>query len=41
MGVQGLWSLLEPVGRRINIEALANKKVAVGEPEDPAMLCHK
>ncbi|KAK9861414.1 hypothetical protein WJX84_011927 [Apatococcus fuscideae] len=29
MGVQGLWSLLEPVGRRINIEALSNKKVAV------------
>ncbi|KAK9819017.1 hypothetical protein WJX74_004467 [Apatococcus lobatus] len=29
MGVQGLWSLLEPVGRRVNIEALSNKKVAV------------
>ena len=30
MGVQGLWSLLEPVGRRIQIEALSNKVVAVG-----------
>lgn len=30
MGVQGLWTLLEPVGRRINIEALANKRLAVG-----------
>lgn len=31
MGVQGLWPLLEPVGRRVNIDALANKKLAVGE----------
>ena len=30
MGVQGLWSLLEPVGRRVNIEALTNKRLAVG-----------
>lgn len=32
MGVTGLWTLLEPVGRRINIEALRNKRMAVGEP---------
>ena len=31
MGVQGLWPLLEPVGRRIKIEALANKTLAVGK----------
>lgn len=31
MGVQGLWTLLEPVGRRINIEAIQNKRLAVGE----------
>lgn len=31
MGVQGLWTLLEPVGRRVNIEAIANKRLAVGE----------
>ena len=31
MGVQGLWILLEPVGRRVNIEALTNKRLAVGE----------
>ena len=30
MGVQGLWPLLEPVGRRINIQALAGKRLAVG-----------
>ena len=30
MGVQGLWSLLEPVGRRVNIEAISGKKLAVG-----------
>eukprot|EP00891_Asterochloris_glomerata_P008709 jgi/Astpho2/8709/gw1.00128.118.1_t len=29
MGVHQLWSLLEPVGRRVNIEALRNKKLAV------------
>ncbi|KAK9830500.1 hypothetical protein WJX72_012105 [[Myrmecia] bisecta] len=29
MGVHGLWPLLEPVGRRINIEALTNKRLAV------------
>ena len=31
MGVTGLWQLLEPVGRRVNIEALTNKRLAVGE----------
>ena len=31
MGVQGLWVLLEPVGRRVNIEALTNKRLAIGE----------
>ena len=31
MGVKGLWPLLEPVGRRISIEALANKRLAVGK----------
>ena len=30
MGVSGLWPLLEPVGRRVNIEALTNKRLAVG-----------
>lgn len=25
-----MWPLLEPVGRRVNIEALSNKKLAVG-----------
>jgi hypothetical protein len=29
--VTGLWPLLEPCGRRINIEALRNKRLAVGE----------
>eukprot|EP00887_Chlorella_sp_A99_P002071 scaffold21.g2071.t1 len=29
MGVKSLWTLLEPVGRRINIEALRNKRMAV------------
>ena len=31
MGVTGLWPLLEPVGRRISIEALQNKWLAIGE----------
>lgn len=31
MGVKNLWQLLEPVGRRISIEALQNKRLAVGE----------
>jgi hypothetical protein len=31
MGVTGLWPLLEPVGRRVNIETLAGKKVAIGK----------
>jgi XPG N-terminal domain len=31
MGVKDLWHLLEPVGRRINIEALTNKQLAVGK----------
>jgi hypothetical protein len=30
MGVQGLWTLIEPCGRRVNIEALTNKRLAVG-----------
>ena len=34
MGVKSLWQLLEPVGKRINIEALQGKKLAVG-----ALLC--
>eukprot|EP00775_Hariotina_reticulata_P011344 gene11344-11493_t len=29
MGVQGLWTLLEPVGRRIDIQAISNKRLAV------------
>lgn len=29
MGVKGLWTLLEPTGRRVNIEALGGKRVAV------------
>lgn len=31
MGVSGLWTLLEPVGRRVNIETLTNKRLAIGE----------
>jgi DNA excision repair protein ERCC-5 len=30
MGVKSLWQLLEPVGKRINIEALQGKKLAIG-----------
>lgn len=26
-----MWTLLEPVGRRVNIEAIANKRLAIGE----------
>ena len=33
MGVTGLWPLLEPVGRRINVETLSNKRLAIGEGE--------
>lgn len=43
MGVKGLWQLLEPAGRRINIEALQNKKLAVGAQLPLAMTapcCH-
>ena len=29
MGVKNLWSLLEPTGRRVNIESLGGKRVAV------------
>ena len=29
MGVQGLWTLVEPVGRQINVEALGGKRMAV------------
>lgn len=31
MGVKKLWDLLEPCGRRISIEALTGKRLAVGE----------
>ena len=37
MGVQSLWQLLEPVGRRVNIEAIANKKLAVGVCHVPSV----
>ncbi|RRT76349.1 hypothetical protein B296_00030179 [Ensete ventricosum] len=30
MGVQGLWELLAPVGRRVSVETLAGKKLAIG-----------
>eukprot|EP00892_Ulva_mutabilis_P010526 jgi/Ulvmu1/7846/UM004_0076.1 len=29
MGVSGLWTLLEPVGKRVNIQALAGKTLAI------------
>ncbi|XP_078435659.1 5'-3' exonuclease family protein [Wolffia australiana] len=29
MGVQGLWELLAPVGRRVSVETLAGKRVAI------------
>ncbi|KAJ4960439.1 hypothetical protein NE237_020349 [Protea cynaroides] len=29
MGVQGLWELLAPVGRRVSVETLAGKKLAI------------
>eukprot|EP00897_Mesotaenium_endlicherianum_P008624 jgi/Mesen1/7790/ME000408S06911 len=29
MGVHGLWDLLAPVGRRVSVDALSNKRVAV------------
>jgi DNA excision repair protein ERCC-5 len=29
MGVQGLWELLAPVGRRVSVETLANKRLAI------------
>ena len=29
MGVKGLWNLLEPAGRRVNVEMLAGRRVAV------------
>jgi hypothetical protein len=38
MGVQSLWTLLEPCGRRVNIEALTNKKLAVGWHPFPTLL---
>ena len=31
MGVTNLWALLEPCGRRIDVQALRGKRVAVGE----------
>ena len=30
MGVSGLWTLLEPVGKRVNIKSLAGKTLAIG-----------
>ncbi|XP_041008430.1 DNA repair protein UVH3 isoform X5 [Juglans microcarpa x Juglans regia] len=30
MGVHGLWELLAPVGRRVSVETLAGKKLAIG-----------
>ena len=32
MGVHGLWDLLAPVGRRVSVETLAGKRLAIGEP---------
>ncbi|CAN6815569.1 unnamed protein product [Brassica oleracea] len=29
MGVQGLWELLAPVGRRVSVETLAGKRLAI------------
>ena len=40
MGVTGLWPLLEPVGRRINIQALAGKCLAIGACT-AASMCRK
>ncbi len=40
MGVHGLWQLLEPVGRRVNIEAIANKRLAVGKRGPSRMWLH-
>ena len=37
MGVQGLWTLIEPCGRRVNIEALTNKRLAVGTPSESSL----
>jgi hypothetical protein len=40
MGVHGLWTLLEPVGRRIDIQAISNKRLAVGAwPYLSVLLC--
>lgn len=30
MGVHGLWELLAPVGRRVSVEALGGRKLAIG-----------
>ena len=38
MGVTGLWPLLEPVGRRINVEALSNKRLAIGKRSESGFL---
>lgn len=32
MGVHGLWDLLAPVGRRVSVDTLAGKKLAIGLP---------
>lgn len=29
MGVRGLWELLAPVGRRVSVETLAGKRLAI------------
>ena len=39
MGVHGLWELLAPVGRRVSVETLAGKTLAVGTPSNPIPLC--
>lgn len=31
MGVQGLWDLVAPAGRRVPLDTLEGKKLAVGE----------
>lgn len=30
MGVHGLWELLAPVGRRVSVESLGSRKLAIG-----------
>lgn len=33
MGIQGLWQVLEPTGRPVNIHSLRGKVLAVGKPK--------